>query len=121
MSVISHPPRDSRLDTLIDWIRRRKMTDWLKIGIGAAGAVIVAWTMIQQHEYRLGQVEHNFEQHLVEYNHQYKDISATLHGIDLTLARMNANGFTASSRASGIGQATHRAPVTLDSADDGRR
>ena len=88
MNSIVHPPRDSVFDTLLDWIRRRKMTDWLKIGVGAAGAVVVAWTMIQQHEYRLGQIEEGFRTHIVEYNAQYRDISKTLHDIDVSLARM---------------------------------
>lgn len=81
------------------------MNDWLKIGVGAAGAVIVAWTMIQQHEYRLGQVEHALDTHLDQHERQYREISQTLHDIDLTLARMHAGDKPATAYTFGNGRA----------------
>jgi hypothetical protein len=66
------------------------MSEWIKIGVGAAGAVVVAWTMIQQHEYRLGQLEHAIDQHLTRHEKQFDEINHVLRGIDITLARMQS-------------------------------
>lgn len=81
-----------------NWVRRRTMGDWVKIGISLAGAAAVAWTMLQLHEYRLNQMEHGFEKHLIEHDQQYREISNALHGIDLSIARMRSEGMNYQTR-----------------------
>ena len=64
------------------------MQEWVKIGASVLGAALVVWTMLQQHEYRLGKLEDGFETHLDKHEEQYRDIQKSLREIDLTLTRM---------------------------------
>ena len=66
------------------------MTDWLKVGVGIIGAAMVAYAMLQQHEYRLGQIESGFKEHLDKHDDQYREIQKSLRDIDLTLSRITA-------------------------------
>lgn len=66
------------------------MQEWVKIGASVLGAALVVWTMLQQHEYRLGKLEGGFETHLDKHEEQYRDIQKSLREIDLTLTRMTA-------------------------------
>jgi hypothetical protein len=44
--------------------------------------------MVQQHEYRLGQLEDGFKTHLEKHDDQYREIQKSLREIDLTLTRL---------------------------------
>ena len=91
MAVI-HPVTgsESLLSSIVRRLRRLTMSDWLKIGLTVAGFAVVTWASVQQHEYRLVQLEHAFDEHLKNHDVQFKEISKTLHDIDITLTRMNA-------------------------------
>lgn len=66
------------------------MSDWVKLGLTAAGSVAVVWNMVQQHEYRLDKVESAFEKHLDAHDRDSKEIQRALNAIDLKLTRMDA-------------------------------
>jgi hypothetical protein len=83
MAVIFHvTDSESLLSSIAERLKRMTMSDWMKIGLTLAGFAIITWSMVQQHEYR-------FEMHLAAHDEQFKEISKTLHDIDVTLARMN--------------------------------
>lgn len=65
------------------------MTDWLKIAGTVLAAVFAVWSLVQQHEYRLGQLEEGFKSHLDKHDDQYKEIQKSLREIDLTLTRIS--------------------------------
>jgi hypothetical protein len=44
--------------------------------------------MVQQHEYRLNQIESGFKEHLDKHDDQYREIQKSLREIDLTLTRL---------------------------------
>lgn len=90
MAVI-FPATDSEslLSSIVERLRRLTMSDWLKLGLTIAGFAVVTWSMVQQHAYRIEKLEHNFDAHLQAHDEQYREISKTLHDIDVTLARMN--------------------------------
>lgn len=91
MAALHPSPKSvSWLGLIADWWRQRTMSDWLKIGLTVAGFAVVTWASVQQHEYRLVQLEHAFDEHLKNHDVQFKEISKTLHDIDITLTRMNA-------------------------------
>lgn len=64
------------------------MSDWIKIGLTLAGAALLVWSMVQQHEYRLNQLEEGFKGHLDKHDDQYREIQKSLREIDLTLTRL---------------------------------
>jgi len=64
------------------------MSDWIKIGLTLAGAALLVWSMVQQHEYRLNQLEEGFKSHLDKHDDQYREIQKSLREIDLTLTRL---------------------------------
>jgi len=66
------------------------MGDWLKIGLTLAGFAVITWASVQQHEYRLGQLEASFKDHLDKHDEQYRDIHKSLREIDLSLTRLIA-------------------------------
>ena len=65
------------------------MSDWLKILGTVMAAVFVVWNMVQQHEYRLGQLEDGFKTHLEKQDDKYREIQKSLREIDLTLTRLS--------------------------------
>lgn len=81
---------DSWLETLVKWLRSRKMSDWIKIIVAIAGVAIVTWAAVQQHDYRIGQLESSFKEHLDKHDDQYREIQKALRDIDMTLTRLNA-------------------------------
>ena len=96
MASINHVQSDSTdswLKSFVKWIRGRKMSDWLKIIGTVVVAVFAVWNMVQQHDYRLGQLEVSFRDHLDKHDDQYREIQKSLREIDLTLTRLStANG-----------------------------
>lgn len=88
MAYIIHP-QDSLLESIAQRIRRTKMTDWLKMLGSAVIAVAVAWSMLQQHDYRLGKLEDSFEQHLLKHDDQNTQIQKTLTQIQIELSRLS--------------------------------
>ena len=69
------------------------MSDWLKIIGTVVVAVFAVWNMVQQHDYRLGQIESSFKDHLDKHDDQYREIHRSLREIDLSLTRLStANG-----------------------------
>ncbi len=64
------------------------MSDWIKIGLTLAGFAIITWASVQQHEYRLDQLEENFKAHLDKHDEQYKKIHRSLREIDLSLTQL---------------------------------
>ena len=92
MASITHrisDSTDSWLTSLVKWIRSRKMSDWLKIIGTVVVAVFAVWNMVQQHEYRLGQLEDGFKTHLEKQDDKYREIQKSLREIDLTLTRLS--------------------------------
>lgn len=67
------------------------MSDWLKIAGTVLAAVFAVWSLVQQHEYRLGQLEEGFKSHLDKHDDQYKEIQKSLREIDLTLTRLSTS------------------------------
>ena len=78
----------SQLDAIVDRIRRIKMTDWIKMLGSAAVAVAVAWSMLQQHDYRLGKLEDSLETHLQKHDDQNTQIQKTLTQIQIDLSKL---------------------------------
>lgn len=64
------------------------MSDWVKIGLTLAGFAIITWSMVQQHEYRLKQIETAFDFHLKDHDAQNREIRDMLHRIDIQMARL---------------------------------
>jgi hypothetical protein len=89
-ALLPSPSSASWLGLIVDWWRAKTMSDWIKIGLTLAGAAFLVWSMVQQHEYRLNQLEDGFKGHLDKHDEQYKDIQKSLRDIDLMLTRMNA-------------------------------
>ena len=66
------------------------MSDWLKIAGTVLAAVFAVWSLVQQHEYRLGQLDEGFKSHLDKHDDQYREIQKSLREIDLTLTRLSS-------------------------------
>jgi len=70
--------------------------EWVKIGLIVAGVGIGMWSMMQQHEYRLDQLEHDFAAHLEKHDVQNERTNKMLHDMELQLAkvlqRLSPNG-----------------------------
>ena len=66
------------------------MSDWLKILAAIAGVAIVTWAAVQQHEYRLVQLESGFKDHLDKHDEQYREIHKALRDIDMAITRISA-------------------------------
>ena len=81
---------DSWLETLVKWLRSRKMSDWIKIIVAIAGVAIVTWAAVQQHDYRIAQLESSFKEHLDKHDEQYREIHKALRDIDMALTRIGA-------------------------------
>ena len=64
------------------------MSDWIKLGLTGAISIAVFWNMVQQHEYRLTQVEAGFGKHLDSHERDLKEIRASLNEIEMSLARI---------------------------------
>ena len=80
---------ESLLSSIVERLRRLTMSDWIKIGLTLAGFAIITWSMVQQHEYRLGQIEAGFKEHLDKHDDQYRELQKSLREIDLTLTRLS--------------------------------
>lgn len=59
------------------------------LAVGAVGAAIITWSMVQTHEYRLDKVESTFETHLKNHDDQNKEIRQTLMEIKEAIGRLN--------------------------------
>lgn len=64
------------------------MSDWVKIGIPILGIAIVMWAMVQQHEYRLDQIEHDFAAHLDKHDAQNAQTNKLLHDLEMQLVKL---------------------------------
>jgi transcriptional regulator NrdR family protein len=63
-----------------------KMSDWVKIMLTLAGAVILFYSNFQTQSYRLDKLEKEFSEHLDKHEVQYKEIQSTLTEIKVELA-----------------------------------
>jgi len=66
------------------------MNDWIKTLGSAVVAVAVAWSMLQQHDYRLNKLEHSFEEHLDKHDEQNTAMIRSLTQIQIDVSRLNA-------------------------------
>jgi hypothetical protein len=64
------------------------MADWIKMLGSAAIAVALAYSMLQQHDYRINKLEDNFEQHLLKHDAQTAEIQQTMKRIEIELTRL---------------------------------
>jgi len=64
------------------------MSDWIKLGLTVAISIAVFWNMVQQHEYRLTQVEAVLGKHLDSNERDLKEIRSSLNKIEMSLAHI---------------------------------
>lgn len=64
------------------------MSDWIKLILTAVGSVAVVWSMIQQHDYRISQMETGMAKHLDAHTSDMKEIQRSLREIELELSRL---------------------------------
>ena len=64
------------------------MSDWIKLGLTVAVSIAVFWNMVQQHEYRLTQVEAVLGKHLDSNERDLKEIRSSLNKIEMSLAHI---------------------------------
>lgn len=89
MAFLPYPtPRGSLLDLIVERLRRIAMADWIKMLGSAAIAVALAYSMLQQHDYRINKLEDNFEQHLLKHDAQTAEIQQTMKRIEIELTRL---------------------------------
>ena len=86
MAVIH--PVDSLLEQSVNRLRRMTVNDWIKMLGSAAIAVAMAWSMLQQHDYRINKLEDNFEAHMVKHDAQFAENQQTLKRIEIELTRL---------------------------------
>ena len=87
MAVIHHP-QASLLESLVERLRRTRMSEWLKLALTVGGFAVVTWSMVQQHEYRLDKIESSMETHLSKHEEQNQQIQKTLTQIQIELSRL---------------------------------
>jgi hypothetical protein len=83
-----HPLPDSPLDLLVKWLRRKTMSDWLKLAITLLGFGVLTWSSVQKLEYRVDKIETTLEQHLDKHEMQYDSIQKSLRDIEIQLTRL---------------------------------
>lgn len=66
------------------------MNEWIKMLGSAVVAIAVAWSMLQQHDYRLNKLEASFEQHLDKHEEQNNQMLKTLTQIQIDVSRLSA-------------------------------
>ena len=64
------------------------MTDWLKMLASAGIAVAMAYSMLQQHDYRINRLEDSLETHLQKHDDQNQQIQKTLMQIQIDLNKL---------------------------------
>jgi hypothetical protein len=86
----SHAPRVSLLELIAKRLKQATMNDWIKMLGSAVVAVAVAWSMLQQHDYRLNKLEASFEEHLDKHDEQNTTMLKTLTQIQIDVSRLSA-------------------------------
>lgn len=81
-------PQGSLLDLIVERLRRIRMADWIKMLGSAAIAVAMAYSMLQQHDYRINKLEDNFDQHMAKHDAQFSEVQATMKRIEIELTRL---------------------------------
>lgn len=87
MAVIHHP-QASLLESIVERLRRTRMSEWLKLALTVGGFAVVTWSMVQQHEYRLDKIESSMETHLLKHEEQNQQIQKTLTQIQIDLSKL---------------------------------
>lgn len=69
-------------------MRGAEMQKWLDSGLILIGAAITAWALIQNHDYRISQLEDSLESHKEKHEQQAKEIDLRLSRIELAIGRI---------------------------------
>lgn len=83
MAAISGPGGST--DGWFSRLRGMNMLDWIKTGLSLAGLAVLLWASVQQHGFRLDQIEETLQKHLENHESQNKELQATLLKIQLDL------------------------------------
>lgn len=64
------------------------MSDWIKMLGSAAIAVALAYSMLQQHDYRINKLEDSLETHLQKHDDQNTQMQKTLTQIQIDISKL---------------------------------
>jgi hypothetical protein len=78
----------SLLDLIVERLRKTKMSDWIKMLGSAAIAVALAYSMLQQHDYRINKLEDTLETHLIKHESQSEETQRLLRDLAVQVARI---------------------------------
>jgi hypothetical protein len=72
----------------LDRIKETRLNKIAEVGLSIAAACLIAWGLVQQHETRLGAVEHWQDAHAELHDRQYRDIQGALNSIQRDLGEL---------------------------------
>lgn len=64
------------------------MGEWAKIGLTLAGAAVIAWNMVQKHEYKILGLEEAFAVHLQKHDESIREIRTGLDQLHFDIIRL---------------------------------
>lgn len=64
------------------------MGEWAKIGLTLAGAAMIAWNMVQKHEYKILGLEEAFATHLQKHDENIREIKTGLDQLHFDIIRL---------------------------------
>lgn len=74
--------------TALERIKGVDLSKLAEVGLSIAAAALMAWGLVQQHETRLGAVEHWQDAHAELHDRQYRDIQGALNSIQRDLGEL---------------------------------
>ena len=84
---LQHPPA-SLLDLLVERLRKKTMSEWIRLGIMLAGVAVMTWSSVRNLEYRVDKIENSLEQHLEKHDMQNREILKSLQDMEIQLTRL---------------------------------
>ena len=64
------------------------MQKWLEAGLIILGATLTTYSLIQNHDYRIKQLEVSLENHKEKHDQQFKEVEIRLSRIELAINRI---------------------------------
>ena len=64
------------------------MQKWLEAGLIILGATLMTYSLIQNHDYRIKQLEISLENHKDKHDLQFKEVETRLSRIELAIGRI---------------------------------
>lgn len=65
------------------------MGEWAKIGLTLAGAAVIAWNMVQKHEYQIVGLEEAFTTHIQKHDEAIREIRTGLDQLHYDIIRLS--------------------------------